>query len=172
MAYNYDYVNIHHVSGQCQIFRRQCYEEIGGYVPIRGGGIDWTAVTTARMKGWLTRTFPEKTFIHHRKMGTGTGSVLSAKFRFGKQDYYLGSHPVWEVFRCIYQMKNRPWIVSGLAILTGYVAGYLLRAARPISRELPNFRRQGTNAQTDKYCEKNLDPSTGPGPLPFLPKQI
>src|SRR2546428_5115024 len=40
-----------HVSGQCQLFRRQCWNEIGGYIPHHAGGIDWMAVTTARMKG-------------------------------------------------------------------------------------------------------------------------
>ena len=50
-TYDYRYTNIEHVSGACQLFRHQCYEEIGGYTPIRGGGIDWVAVTTARMKG-------------------------------------------------------------------------------------------------------------------------
>ena len=59
-----------HVNGQCQLFRRECFEEIGGYVPIKGGGIDWVAVTTARMKGWKTRSFDERVFHHHRKMGT------------------------------------------------------------------------------------------------------
>ena len=38
-------------------------------MPIKGGGIDWVAVTTARMKGWLTYSFAERTF-HHRKTGT------------------------------------------------------------------------------------------------------
>ena len=42
-----------HVAGGCQLFRRQCFEEIGGYVPNRAGGIDWVAVTTARMRGWI-----------------------------------------------------------------------------------------------------------------------
>ncbi len=43
-----------HVAGGCQLFRRKCFEEIGGYVPNHAGGIDWIAVTTARMKGWRT----------------------------------------------------------------------------------------------------------------------
>ena len=68
--YDYRFTNIHHVSGACQLFTRECFEAIGGYIPIKGGGIDWTAVTTARMKGWETRTFTEKTCLHHRPMGT------------------------------------------------------------------------------------------------------
>ena len=64
------YINVHHVNGQIQLFRRACFEDIGGYMPIKGGGIDWVAVTTARMKGWLTYSFGERVFHHHRKMGT------------------------------------------------------------------------------------------------------
>ncbi len=58
--YDFRFSNIEHVSGACQLFRRHCFQEIGGYVPIKAGGVDWTAVTTARMKGWRTRTFSEK----------------------------------------------------------------------------------------------------------------
>ena len=36
--YDYNYVNIEHVSGPAQLFRRECFEEIGGYVPITGRG--------------------------------------------------------------------------------------------------------------------------------------
>lgn len=142
VVYNYDVVNIEHVSGQCQLFRRACFEEIGGYVPIKGGGVDLTAVTTARMKGWKTRTFPEKTFIHHRKMGTGAGTLLRSRFRFGKQDYYLGGHPLWEIFRSLYHMKNEPYILGGVYLLSGYVWAFLCRAKRPISAELVAFRRK------------------------------
>ena len=49
-----------YVAGGCQLFRRTCYEEIGGYVPNAAGGLDWIAVTTARMKGWKVRSFPAK----------------------------------------------------------------------------------------------------------------
>ena len=69
-TYDYRFVSIEHVSGACQLFRRECFEEIGGYVPVKSGGIDHIAVITARMKGWKTRTFTDKVCMHHRKMGT------------------------------------------------------------------------------------------------------
>lgn len=142
VAYNYKFTNIKHVSGQCQIFKRGCFEEIGGYIPIKGGGIDWTAVTTARMKGWQTRTFTEKIFVHHRSMGTGVSTLLGSRFKFGKQDYYLGGHPVWEVFRCLYQTKNKPIILGGLLLFCGYIWAFLSRVQRPIHRKLVEFRRK------------------------------
>ena len=39
-----------HVAGGCQLFRRNCLEDVGGYIANPAGGIDWIAVTTARMK--------------------------------------------------------------------------------------------------------------------------
>lgn len=142
VAYNYEYTNIEHVSGQCQLFTRECFEGIGGYVPIAGGGIDWTAVTTARMLGWKTRTFTERMFVHHRKMGTGMSGVLRARFRFGKQDYYLGSHPLWEALRATYQLAKRPYVIGGAALYWGYLYAWASGVKRPISDELVAFRRK------------------------------
>ena len=140
--YDYNFVSIDHVSGACQLFRRKCFENIGGYRPIKEGGIDWVAVTTARMKGWKTRTFTEKTCLHQRRIGTGKGSVFKAKFRVGQQDYYLGGHPLWEVFRALYQMKLKPYVLGGSLIFMGYAWAFLNRCERPIPRELIDFRRK------------------------------
>lgn len=140
--YDYRFTNIEHVSGACQLFRRKCFEEIGGYVPIGGGGIDWTAVTTARMKGWKTRTFRDKTCLHHRKMGTGNTNALMTWFKLGRKDYFLGGHPAWEIFRTFHQMGRKPYIVGGLGLFLGYVWAILKREERPISKELMEFHRK------------------------------
>lgn len=142
VQYDYRFVNIEHVSGACQLFRRQCFEGIGGYQPINGGGIDWVAVTTARMRGWKTRTFTKQTYEHHRKIGTGKSNALLSKFRFGKQDYYLGGHPIWEIFRCFYQMKSKPYVLGSLMLYLGYLWAWITRVERPISAELVQFRRK------------------------------
>lgn len=140
--YDYRFVNIEHVSGACQLFRHKCFEDIGGYKPIKGGGIDWVAVTTARMRGWETRTFTDKTCRHHRKMGTGSNRLLMTKFLDGKKDFYLGGHPLWEAFRCIYQMKTKPYILNGVALYCGYLWSFLTGVERTIPRELIDFRRK------------------------------
>ncbi len=139
--YDYRFTNIEHVSGACQLFRRECFKEIGGYVPIKGGGIDWTAVTTARMKGWQTRTFTEKTCLHHRQMGTGSASQLRGIYRHGQKDYYLGGHPLWQMFRGSYQMTRRPYVIGGVSLLAGYASAFLRGAKRPISDELVRFHQ-------------------------------
>jgi poly-beta-1,6-N-acetyl-D-glucosamine synthase len=131
-----------YVSGQCQIFRRECFEEIGGYFPSRVGGIDWIAVTTARMIGWKTKSFREKYFFHHRMLGTADRGLLGSSYAYGRKDYYLGGHPVWELFRCFYRMTKRPYLVGGIALLSGYVAASLSGVERPVSNELLRFHRK------------------------------
>src|ERR1700739_4189336 len=131
-----------HVSGQCQLFRRRCFEEIGGYRPNKAGGIDWMAVTTARLIGWKTRSFREKSFFHHRKLGTAERGRLASTFSYGEKDYYLGGHPVWELFRVAYRMTKRPYLLDGLALGAGYVWAFVRREKRPVSAELMRFHRR------------------------------
>ncbi len=130
-----------YVSGQCQIFRRQCFDEIGGYVPSKAGGIDWMAVTTARMIGWNTRSFREKSFFHHRVLGTAERGIVASNYAYGKKDYILGGHPLWQIFRCLYRSAKRPYVVGGGALLAGYTAAFLSRMERPVSFELMHFHR-------------------------------
>ncbi|RJR18163.1 MAG: glycosyltransferase family 2 protein [Desulfobacteraceae bacterium] len=130
-----------HVAGGCQLFRRKCFEEIGGYKPVRGGGIDWIAVTTARMLGWKTISFPEKVFFHHRGLGTAKRSNVMSAFDYGVKDYFLGGHPVWECFRMCYRMAKPPYLIGGLATMAGYIWGALTRVERPVTRSLIRFHR-------------------------------
>lgn len=136
------YINIHHVNGQCQLFRRQCFEEIGGYLPINGGGIDWVAVTTARMRGWETYSFSDRTFTHYRKMGSGNNGVLGTRFHYGKKDYFCGGHPLWEVCRAIFQISKKPYLIGGFCLFLGYFWSWVTRLPRPVSKELIAFHRQ------------------------------
>ena len=139
--YDYRFANIEHVSGACQLFRRECFEEIGGYVPVAGGGIDWIAVTTARMKGWKTRTFLDKVCHHHRPIGTAAAGTFKALYRRGRQDYSQGGHPLWELCRAGFQMTRKPYAVGGLVLLAGYVGAMMAGLERPVSPELIRFHR-------------------------------
>jgi len=130
-----------HVAGGCQLFRRKCFEQVGGYIPNRAGGIDWIAVTTARMRGWKTRSYREKCFFHHRSLGTAERSVLASGFSYGEKDYYLGGHPFWELFRALYKMTKKPYVIGGAVLGMGYAWAFLRRTPRPVSDELMKFHR-------------------------------
>jgi glycosyltransferase involved in cell wall biosynthesis len=141
-SYSHRFADLQHVSGTCQMFRRRCLEEVGGYIPIKGGGIDWVAVTTARMKGWQTRTFLDKTCLHHRKMGTARRNQVMARFQHGQEDYFIGKHPVWQLLRGMFQMKSKPLVFGGLFLILGYFWAMAKRVPRPISQQLISFHRR------------------------------
>jgi len=141
-AYDYRFANLEHVAGICQLFRRDCFEQIGGYKPIRGGGIDFIAALTAKAAGWKTRSYREKVAVHHRAGGTAETGTLVARFRNGARDYAIGNHPVWELFRTVYHMGKKPFVIGGLTQLCGYLWSVVRRTQRPISRELVGFHRR------------------------------
>jgi glycosyltransferase involved in cell wall biosynthesis len=140
--YDYRFVSIEHVSGACQVFRRECFEAIGGYRPVKGGSIDHIAVISARMCGWQTRTFAEKVCIHHRAIGTAQHGLVRSKYKVGIKDYRIGNHPLWEVFRVIYQMARTPRLVGGFALGVGYTWAAVRMLDRPVPREFVEFHRK------------------------------
>jgi poly-beta-1,6-N-acetyl-D-glucosamine synthase len=158
-VYDYRFVSIEHVSGACQFFRRECFEQIGGYVPVKGGCIDHIAVISARMKGWKTRTFTEKISLHHRQMGTAQDSFLTARFRNGRKDYVIGNHPVWELCRVAYQMTKKPVVLGGVMLISGYVWAMIRRVPRPVSPDLVAFYRREQMQRLRKFFSGNRAPA-------------
>lgn len=140
-GYDYRFTNPEHVSGACQLFRRACLAQIGGYRVIPSGGIDWVASTTVRMLGWRTRTCPDRALQHHRHMGAGNRNWGNLELRQGRKDYMLGNAFRWETLRCLYQAARPPYIVGGFLMMIGYLQVALLGRPRPIPRELIRFVR-------------------------------
>jgi len=149
--YDYRFVNIEHVSGACQLFRRRCFEAIGGYVPVKGGQIDHIAVITSRMKGWKTRTFTDRVCLHNREMGTAEQSTLKARFHCGCKDYAIGNNPLWELFRIFYQITKPPLLLGGLAIGSGYIWSLWQGKERPVSAEFVAFHQWEERERLKKF---------------------
>jgi poly-beta-1,6-N-acetyl-D-glucosamine synthase len=132
-----------HVPGACQLFRRECFEEIGGYLPVSSGGIDLIALLSAQAKGWQTWRFDEKSCFHHRNVGSGDHSgIVRRLLNRGRKDYLLGSHPGFEIFRAAYQMKSRPYVIGGFLMLAGYAWSVLRGVQRTMPEELIELRRR------------------------------
>jgi glycosyltransferase involved in cell wall biosynthesis len=146
-TYDFRFSSLEHVSGACQLFRRECFEAIGGYQPVKSGGIDLIAVLSARAKGWQTRTFTEKAYLHHRKMASAQHTGYHERFYAGHKDYLLGNHPVWEVFRSIYQMKAKPYFVGGVLMLAVYVWDLLTQVERTMPKDLIEIRQRDQMAR-------------------------
>lgn len=166
--YDYRFTNIENVWGGCQLFRSECYEDIGGYKPVKGGCIDHIAVVSARMNGWKTRTFAERVCIHHRVMGTAQQGPIKSKFKMGAKDYSVGNHPLWQLSRAVYQMRNRPFILGGLALGAGYFWSAVRRSevrvtpgmVRFIRREQMNRLRNFVSRKRENAASASAGPAT------------
>lgn len=116
--------------GVAKLYRRECFVEIGGFVPeVMWDGID---CHQCRIHGWRARSVddPALCIVHLRLMGSSHQSVYHGRRRWGRGQYFMGTHPLYLLFICMYRMAERPWILGGLNIAIGYFQAMLSRARR------------------------------------------
>lgn len=142
--------------GVAKLFRRECFEEIGGFVrEVMWDGID---CHRCRMLGWKAFSYdePELLIKHLRQMGSSYKSIYHGRMRWGRGQYFMGSHPAYLLASAAYRMLERPWIIGGLCI----AAGYFQAAWRHQPRyEDPRFRAHLHRWQFDEL--KRMLPFNG-----------
>ena len=118
-----------HVRGATKIYRRQCWQAIGGLVAAPG----WDVVdeVKASMLGWTTESFPELIAFHHRP--TGGAGPWRDMLKRGQGCYIAGYHPLYVAARCLRHLGSRPWLLGALGMGAGFVSGYLGRI--PLQRD-------------------------------------
>jgi poly-beta-1,6-N-acetyl-D-glucosamine synthase len=131
----------HSVAHAVQLFRRECFEDLGGYPALPHGGPDWYAVVRSRMNGWQVRSILQLRVFHHRPTGGAAGWIRSA-LRQGRMDYSLGSHPLFEMARLARRLRSRPVILYAALRLGGFLSCYCTGEKRMVSRDFIAFLRQ------------------------------
>ncbi|MGA7848996.1 MAG: glycosyltransferase [Terriglobales bacterium] len=124
-----------------QLFRRACFQAIGGYVPLRYGAPDWCAEISARMNGWRVESFPDLKVLHNRPTGNVSGRVRYL-YRSGLAAFSLGSHPAFEMAKCIVRLHRRPYVFGALSRLAGFAVGWWRQEERQVSPDLVRFVRR------------------------------
>jgi hypothetical protein len=130
------------VAGAVQFFRRECFDEIGGYRPLRYGGIDAAAEIMTRMHGWEVATMFDAPVLHHRRVAADGRGIIKARFRQGRMFRALGYHPVFEVFRCMTRLRQRPYGIGALAELSGFVVAAATGDAPDLPGPVVSFLRR------------------------------
>lgn len=128
------------VAGATQMFRRECFEAIGGILPMPFGGEDWRCEIAARMKGWTVRSNPDLKVLHYRHTGTARSPFRYA-FRQGQMDYSMGSLPSFVFLKCLGRMTTPHLAMIVLSRLGGFVSSYWVGPRRTVSREFVRFLR-------------------------------
>lgn len=130
------------VAGTMQMFRRQCYEQINGYQPLKLGGEDTLAEVRARMLGWEVKTFEDLKLYHHRFMGANEGNRLKANFKRGIVEYIVGYHPLIQILRFFTRIPSSPFFIASFMRTAGYYYALLRHEPHPISEEIIKFLRK------------------------------
>ena len=130
------------VRGPIQMFRRACFDAIGGYRELSYGGVDAVAEISARMHGWTVRTVPDLEVRHHRLTGTAAQGMFRALFRVGRQNYVNGYHPLFMLARCAHRLGDRPVVLNSLTMLSGYLWAAAVRTPRQVPGDLMQFLRR------------------------------
>lgn len=118
------------VAGQFKLYRRDAFEDIGGFVEhLAWDGID---IHRCRMKGWKTLTYYDNAawLWHHRIMGSSDKNLYKGRLRWGRGNWYMGYHPLYAVATGINRMSDKPYIIGGLLMITGYLWCAITRAPR------------------------------------------
>jgi poly-beta-1,6-N-acetyl-D-glucosamine synthase len=143
----------HAVAHAAQLMRRECYKTIGGYRVLQYGGEDWHAHVSANMAGWDAKAFPELPIYHLRHTGAST-NLLRSSFRLGRLDYSFGSHPLFEVFKCLLRLRSEPLILGAIFRFSGFVWCYLHQEQRPVSSEFISFLRRTQKARLSSLVRR------------------
>lgn len=135
-------VSLDSVAGAVQLFRRECFEDVGGYRPLRLGGIDAAAEIIARMKQWSVKTYPELRVQENRRTDSASADPLSARVREGMRLYSLGYGFTFFVARCCRRLTAKPYIIGSIAALFGYLKSAFRGDEFVLESEVVRFLRE------------------------------
>jgi glycosyltransferase involved in cell wall biosynthesis len=108
------------VPGGIQVFRRKCYENIGGFLPLKYGGEDWIAEIKGKLNGWEVRSYHDIKVLHNRPTGTATGNSLIICKNAGTTAYFIGSHPIFEILKALKRINEWPYLFCAMSRIYGY----------------------------------------------------
>ena len=146
-------VSMESVAGAIQFFRRECFDQIGGYQPIAGGMEDGIAEITARYHGWKTSSFKDLPVLHLRELGTVGRSVYQARFSNGLTEYVVGFSFAYHAIKALSRVFERPYFIGAVLVFSGYTWALLSRKPKIVPYEIVQFIRR---EQTSKLCSRLL----------------
>lgn len=128
-----------HVRGATKIYRRACWEAIGGL--FAGPGWDTIDEVKANMLGWQTYAFQDLRLVHQRITGAADGKFRDS-IKNGLSCYASGYHPLFVLASCVYRIARRPYVLGSAALCYGFLKGYATDAPRLEDRNFVRYVRR------------------------------
>ncbi|WP_373500723.1 glycosyltransferase family 2 protein [Desulfococcus sp.] len=112
----------YHAAGASKVVRKECFEQIGGFIPAPG----WDTVDEIRAmsRGWRTTHFSNLKMYHHKPEGSSIG-VFKNSFMQGEAYYRSGGSLLFFVFKAIRRFLTFPFMAGGFGLIWGYLKAVL-----------------------------------------------
>jgi hypothetical protein len=119
------HTTIDHVRGAVRAYRRECLEAV---LPL-AECVGWDGIDElkAQVGGWTTRTLPQLSFFHHRKLGARDPGRTRRWRAQGRGAHYMGYRFSYLVFRSVFHARRDP---AALMMVASYLAAALRREPR------------------------------------------
>lgn len=137
----------YHAAGASKVVRRECFEQIGGFVASRG----WDTVDEIRAiaRGWKTTHFPERQMQHWKPEGAGIGRWRT-NIMHGEIYYLTGGGFMFFVLKVLHRMRSRPYVICGLGMFWGFFRSLLQRKDRLVTPQEARCYQQLLHARITK----------------------
>ncbi|BDI04940.1 glycosyltransferase [Sphaerotilus microaerophilus] len=146
-----------HPVGPSKMYRRTCFEAIGGLLPVPGW--DLADLLAAQMKGWQTRCWKDLMIKHYRPTGTRRQGRWARGVLQGRFEYRHGYAPLYTLVKAVYNLiggANPVWTA-------GKIAGYTLAVFKqdPFIFDAPmrSFLRQKQHEHLKQQLFRNTHPT-------------
>ena len=132
------------------IFRRGCFDQIGGYTPLEHGGSDWLMQLEAKMAGWEIMTRPDLRILHYRPTSSA-GGIWRGRFRAGMMDASFGSLPLFEFLKCLRRITSHPVLLGSIVRFGGYLWWHVTKRKPLLQPEKVAFLRKEQMAKLRRW---------------------
>ena len=158
------------VPGAVQLFRRECFERLGGLVAIPEGGWDGLTCAMARMSGFETQLFTDLVVDHLKPRNVSQGGPLRRRWQLGVRDYAIGYDPTLSSCSSVSVATDEPpFLASALSRYVGFCRSNGQRRF-PESCRVTLSRLFGTSSAPG--CEACLEFATGHRPARVARKSM
>jgi poly-beta-1,6-N-acetyl-D-glucosamine synthase len=108
----------YHAAGACKVLRRNCFEEIEGFIVAAG----WDTVDEIRAMtlGWKTGHFIDLPMKHHKPEGAGIGTIKTSVMH-GEIYYLTGGGKLFFLLKVLHRMMSKPYVLGAMALSWGYM---------------------------------------------------
>jgi len=152
-----------HVPGAVQVFRRECWEQIGGYPELSFGGEDTAAEMAAELAEWGVLALPELEALHGAPdQAKGIATAAGRMFRSGAMDYHLGYGVGFMGIKAASRFLEPPAILGSLARLAGFAMPLFRQDAKELAPELRSYIREAQKRRIRSLLGRANAPEAGP----------